>query len=145
MTKQQIIEKYGIEEYNRRLARNRKVRNESYNNDPEYRAKYKEINKKNQYKLYHKNGTRQYYMRKFFKLRYVRQGELEKIENYELALKDDFKGWDIHHRLEMSLENENIRSMTDLISLNMYYDRPYFELIFLKTEDHHRLHGFMKV
>ena len=145
MTKQQIIEKYGIEEYNRRLAYNRKVRNESYNNDPEYNAKYKEINKKNQYKLYHKNGARQYYMRKFFKLRYVRDGELEKIENYELALKDNFKGWDIHHRLEMSLENENIRSKDDLIRLNMYYDRPYFELIFLKKEDHHRLHGLINV
>ena len=82
-------------------------------------------------------------MKKFFKLRYVRDGELEKIENYELALKDNFKGWDIHHRLEFTINGEYAHSKEELIRMNMYYDRPYFELIFMKTKDHHKLHAII--
>ena len=36
MTKNQIIEKYGIEEYNRRLKANRQKRNDLYKNDQNY-------------------------------------------------------------------------------------------------------------
>lgn len=72
---------------------------------------------------------------------YVRKGDLSKIENYELAKKDNFKGWDIHHRLELTLDSEYAHSVEELKRLGMYYNRPYFELIFLKRIEHSRLHN----
>lgn len=64
-----------------------------------------------------------------------------KIENYELAKADNFKDWCIHHRLELTLDNEYAKSKEDLIRLDMYYKRPYFELIFLKRSEHQILHN----
>lgn len=54
--------------------------------------------------------------------RYCSDG-IEHIENYANALADGFKGWCIHHRL------------------GMYFDRPSFELIFMRVVDHRRLHN----
>lgn len=64
-----------------------------------------------------------------------------KIENYELAKADNFKDWCIHHRLELTLDNEYAKSREDLIRMGMYYNRPYFELIFLKRSEHQILHN----
>ena len=70
--------------------------------------------------------------------------EPEKIENYEKALADDFKGWDCHHRLETH-NSDGERRLVDitkkeLIALNMYYNRPASELIFMKHSEHQFLH-----
>ena len=67
--------------------------------------------------------------------------EYWKIENYDIAFKEDFKGWNCHHRLEVTLDGENVHDMKSLDRLGMYYDRPYFELIFLRTKEHNDLHG----
>ena len=67
--------------------------------------------------------------------------EYEKIENYELALADNFKGWDLHHRLELTLDGEFAHTAPELIRLNMYWNRPYFELIFLPAGEHTRIHN----
>ena len=68
----------------------------------------------------------------------------EKIENYELAKADDFKGWDIHHRLETHTSDGERRlvdlSHKELKALGMYYDRPAEELIYLRRIEHTRLH-----
>lgn len=66
--------------------------------------------------------------------------DISKIENYELAINDSSM-WHCHHRLELTINNEFANSEANLKRLNMYYNRPYFELIFLKSEDHHRLHN----
>lgn len=66
--------------------------------------------------------------------------EYWKIENYDRAKADNFKGWVCHHRLELTLEDEFARTSEELKQLGMYYDRPYFELIFLTTSDHAKLH-----
>ena len=66
--------------------------------------------------------------------------DISKIENYELAVKDKSM-WHCHHRLELTLNNEKAHSKEDLIRLEMYYNRPYFELIFLKSSDHRKLHN----
>lgn len=63
------------------------------------------------------------------------------VENYQLALKDDFKGWDLHHRLELTLDGEFAHTSDELKRMDMYYNRPYFELIFLPRSVHHQLHG----
>lgn len=72
--------------------------------------------------------------------------DINKIENYEKAKLDNFKGWIIHHRLESHFSDGTQRpkdayiSSTELIALNMYYFRPPEELIFLTTHDHINLH-----
>ena len=67
--------------------------------------------------------------------------EPEKIENYEKAKKDNFKGWECHHRLETHT-SDGERRLVDITSdelkaLGMYYNRPASELIFLTTLDHY--------
>ena len=66
--------------------------------------------------------------------------EPEKIENYEKAKKDNFKGWECHHRLETH-NSDGERRLVDitkkeLIALGMYYHRPAEELIFLTAREH---------
>lgn len=68
------------------------------------------------------------------------KGDYTKIENYEEALADDFKNWDIHHRLELTIDGDFAHSREELKRLDMYYNRPYFELIFLSHAEHARLH-----
>lgn len=71
---------------------------------------------------------------------YYRDNEQHLIENYELAKADNFKGWDLHHRLELTLDGEPALKYKDLIRMGMYFNRPYFELIYLRKKDHYRLH-----
>ena len=66
--------------------------------------------------------------------------EPEKIENYQKAKKDNFKGWHCHHRLETHNSDGERRlvdiTVAELQALDMYYDRPPEELIFLTTSEH---------
>ena len=69
----------------------------------------------------------------------------EKIENFEAAKADNFKGWYCHHRLE-TWNSDGERRLVDvtrkeLIALKMYYSRPPEELIFLTSSEHNRLHN----
>ena len=65
------------------------------------------------------------------------------IENYEKAKKDNFKGWECHHRLETHTNAGEIRTViitaAELKALDMYYNRPASELIFLIKSEHNRL------
>lgn len=63
------------------------------------------------------------------------------IENYEQAVNDETQLYCLHHRLELTLDGEYAHNVEDLIRMGMYYDRPYFELIFLPQGEHTRLHG----
>lgn len=69
----------------------------------------------------------------------------ELIENYESAKKDNFKGWACHHRLETHTSDGERRlvdlSKEELKALDMYYNRPPQELIYLKKEEHASLHN----
>ena len=66
------------------------------------------------------------------------------IENYEKALKDNFKGWECHHKLETHTSDGERRlvdiTAAELIALDTYYDRPSEELIFLTKSEHKTLH-----
>lgn len=70
--------------------------------------------------------------------------QIEQIENYEFAKKDNFQGWHIHHRLETHNSDGEKRlvnlSREELIALDMYYNRPANELIFLTASEHAKLH-----
>lgn len=72
---------------------------------------------------------------------YCRDEDQHLIENYELAKADNFKGWHIHHRLELTLNGEFAHTPDELKRMGMYYNRPYFELIFLTKSEHQRIHA----
>ena len=68
----------------------------------------------------------------------------ELIENYDKAIADTTQMWDCHHRLETH-NSDGERRLVDLlpeelIALNIYYNRPPEELIFLKRSEHNYLH-----
>ena len=70
--------------------------------------------------------------------------DYENIENYQKALADNFIGWDCHHRLETHTSDGERRlvdiTRDELNALDMYYNRPSSELIFLKNSEHRFLH-----
>lgn len=72
--------------------------------------------------------------------------DLSKIENYDKAITDENQMWHLHHRLETNFSNGDLRPVNaritaeELKSLNMYYDRPANELIFLTKFEHNSLH-----
>ena len=76
----------------------------------------------------------EYYAKKFCK------DDISKIENYEKAVADTTQTWDLHHRLELTLDGEFALSRDQLKMHDMYYNRPYYELIFLTHAEHSRLH-----
>lgn len=65
--------------------------------------------------------------------------DIRKIENYEQAI-NDTKRWVCHHRLEMTIDGEQVHTPDSLTKLGMYKKRPYFELIFMPQVEHIRLH-----
>ena len=71
-------------------------------------------------------------------------GDITKIENYELAVNDQSQTWHCHHRLETHNSDGDRRfvdlSTKELKELDMYYNRPSEEFIFLTFEEHNRLH-----
>jgi len=67
--------------------------------------------------------------------------DVSKIENYEAAVSDQERTWQVHHRLELTLDGEFAHTYRDLIRMDMYFNRPYFELILLPLSEHARLHG----
>ena len=79
---------------------------------------------------------------------YCRHPEL--IENYDLAVSDETQTWTCHHRLETHFSDGTERpinaqlSHAELVALDMYYDRPAEELIFLTKTEHVKLHTIGK-
>lgn len=67
--------------------------------------------------------------------------DISKIENYNEAVDDPTKTWHLHHRLELTLDGEFALSAEQLELHNMYYNRPYYELIFLTPAEHRRMHA----
>lgn len=75
---------------------------------------------------------------------------IEAVINYDKAKADDFKGWCLHHVLETHTSDwicrpHNARlSRDELIAMDMYYNRPPTEFIFLTKAEHNRLHNYSK-
>lgn len=87
---------------------------------------------------------RRYFMGTKYYVRYY-CNNIEQVENYELALKDGFKGWDCHHRLETHNSDGERRlvdiSGKELKALGLYWNRPPEELIFIRRREHLTLHN----
>lgn len=71
-------------------------------------------------------------------------GDISKIENYYEALNDKETVWHIHHRLETHNSDGEKRlvdlTVDELKALDMYYNRPPEELIFVTPSMHGSLH-----
>ena len=67
--------------------------------------------------------------------------DISKIENYDKAIADTSHTWVIHHRLELTLDGEFALSREQLKMHDMYYNRPYYELIFLTRIEHNIIHN----
>ena len=140
MTNEQIKEKYGEERLNEILE----ARKQYYQKNREQRLAYQ----KNYDANHNRNTYFRDYMRHYQKcgvlFSYVIDCNPEQIENYEAAKADDFKGWHCHHRLETHTADGKRRkvdlSREELIAMNMYYNRPANELIFMKAGEHISLH-----
>lgn len=65
--------------------------------------------------------------------------EVEKIENYEQAMNDKINIWDCHHRYE--IHEGKVVKRGVLKRRGLLYNRPAEELIFLRKEEHMRLHS----
>lgn len=62
--------------------------------------------------------------------------DISLIENYNTALNSPNR-YVVHHRLEIELN----KSVKELKELNLYYNRPASELIFLSNSEHCRIHS----
>lgn len=131
MNKIEFIERYGEEAYQRKLEYFRQYQ-KKYNQ--QHREKTKE-----KYKKYNRKHRQMF--------AYCIPEQIEQIENYQFAKKDNFDGWCIHHRFEcIETGGKVIRTATakELQELGLYYNRPASELIFLTISEHMKLHSINK-
>ena len=146
MNKARYIELHGEEAYKEYRHKCNERWKERIRIDIEFRSRvYKQ---KSKYGMNHYNNDTMYRnLHKFESARnrqkkFVINGMIELIENYDLAKADNFKGWDIHHKLE--IHDDYINSKEELIMMNLYYNRPPEELIWLKRGEHQILHNISK-
>ena len=64
---------------------------------------------------------------------------LDQIDNYQQALAEKFKGWCIHHRLEIQPDGTRV-SAKELVNQGKDWNRPASELVFIRKHDHLSLH-----
>ena len=64
---------------------------------------------------------------------------LENIENYQEAMNDKEHMWECHHRAEIL--PCGVYSCEELKKVGMYWKRPASELIFIRHDEHRRLHS----
>ena len=65
------------------------------------------------------------------------------IENYNEAISDEEKMWEIHHRRECDSEGRTLFTRKQLIDMDLYLNRPAGELIFVTRSMHKKLHREM--
>ena len=66
--------------------------------------------------------------------------DISLIENYHIAIADEEKMWDIHHRRECDENGKTLFTKKQLIEMNLYYNRPASELIFVTRSMHKKIH-----
>lgn len=151
MTKSEIIAKYGEEAYKKTVEATKKYYRahreqildnlkEHYNENKEKylesRRNYYADNREklSEYSRKRKESTREVNLQKYC------SEPLTQIENYDKAKLEDFKGWCIHHRLELHPDCSVRFTASSLKKLNFYYNRPARELIFLRNTEHASIH-----
>lgn len=69
--------------------------------------------------------------------------DISLIENYNQAIADKEKMWDIHHRRECDDEGRTLLTRKQLKEMNLYFNRPAKELMFVTRSMHWKLHREM--
>lgn len=69
--------------------------------------------------------------------------DISLIENYQAAISDEERTWDIHHRRECDSEGRTLFTGKQLIEMGLYFKRPASELIFVTKATHRKLHREM--
>ena len=69
--------------------------------------------------------------------------EISLIENYQAAISDQTKMWEIHHRRECDENGKTLFTCKQLVEMNLYFKRPASELIFVTKSMHMKLHKEM--
>lgn len=66
--------------------------------------------------------------------------DISLIENYHIAIADKDRMWEIHHRRECDDEGRTLFTKKQLIDINVYYNRPASELMFVTRSMHMKIH-----
>ena len=66
--------------------------------------------------------------------------DISLIENYNQAISDQIRMWEIHHRRESDSEGRTLFTCKQLIEMDLYYHRPANELIFVTRSMHKKIH-----
>ena len=66
--------------------------------------------------------------------------EISLIENYNEAISDKTKMWEIHHRRECDANGRTLFTCKQLKEMGLYVNRPASELIFVTRSMHCKLH-----
>ena len=69
--------------------------------------------------------------------------DISLIENYNEAISDQTKTWDIHHRRECDENGRTLFTGKQLIEMGLYFKRPASELVFVTRSMHWKLHREM--
>ena len=69
--------------------------------------------------------------------------DISLIENYNKAIADKERMWEIHHRRECDDEGRTLFTHKQLKEINLYYKRPASELIFVTRSTHKKIHREM--
>lgn len=150
MTKQELIDKHGLEWYEDFKKRMNEYCKKKYRDDSEYHERklkrnsawYYALKEDTEYKDYNNERNKRYRRNTRWKQRkYVIDGRIDLIENYRLAEADGFEGWTIHHRNEIGLDGKVSYTQKQLIDKGLYYERPPDELIWLTDSEHKKLHN----
>jgi hypothetical protein len=150
MTKQELIDKHGLEWYEDFKKRMNEYCKKKCRDDSGYHERklkrnsawYYALKEDTEYKDYNNERNKRYRRNTRWKQRkYVIDGRIDLIENYRLAEADSFEGWTIHHRKEIGLDGKVSYTQKQLIDKGLYYDRPPDELIWLTNSEHKKLHN----
>ena len=117
-----------------------------YENNKDFvKSMHKEYNIKHDKEI--KEWQRQYEQNHGGMYSFAENKDIQKIENYEIALNDNFIGWTVHHRLETHNSDGVMRDIEitpeELKALDMYFNRPASELVFLKRNQHRAVHNYV--
>jgi hypothetical protein len=151
MTKQEYIDRYGIEVYKAHIEKRRLYYKEHKEHCLEMNKRYtlqnkEKVDEKNKH-WRDNNKERHYQSTKKCREKNIEWNlnrictDLRSVENYELAVADKFKGWILHHRFELHSDYSLRYSKEALIKIDLYYHRPPEELIFVPVKEHVAMHA----
>lgn len=151
MTKQEYIDRYGIEVYKAHIEKRRLYYKEHKEHCLEMNKRYilqnkEKVDAKNKHwrdnnKEHHYQSTKKCREKNIeWNLNRICT-DLHSVENYELAAADKFKGWILHHRYELHSDYSLRYSKEALIKIDLYYHRPPEELIFVPVKEHVAMHA----